>query len=133
MFNLRFQEVIGLLLGPDANEERLGVYYPALDVYENSDGLCVELEIPGVNPDDVNVEVIGRTLMITGMKKDVLANRGVRYVRMERGFGKFTRELDIPERFNLEKIEANFIDGVLKIRVTRAEDGVKKIKRIEIA
>jgi HSP20 family protein len=133
MFNLRFQEVIGLLLGPDANEERLGVYYPALDVYENSDGLCVELEIPGVNPDDVNVEVIGRTLMITGMKKDVLANRGVRYVRMERGFGKFTRELDIPERFNLEKIEAKFIDGVLKIRVTRAEDGVKKIKRIEIA
>ncbi|MGD0822390.1 MAG: Hsp20/alpha crystallin family protein [Desulfomonilia bacterium] len=130
---MRFQEVIGLLLGPDANEERLGVYYPALDVYENSDGLCVELEIPGVNPDDVNVEVIGRTLMITGMKKDVLANRGVRYVRMERGFGKFTRELDIPERFNLEKIEANFIDGVLKIRVTRAEDGVKKIKRIEIA
>jgi HSP20 family protein len=133
MFNLRFQEVIGLLLGPDANEERLGVYYPALDVYENSDGLCVELEIPGVNPDDVNVEVIGRTLMITGMKKDVLANRGVRYIRMERGFGKFTRELDIPERFNLEKIEAKFIDGVLKIRVTRAEDGVKKIKRIEIA
>ena len=133
MFNLRFQEVIGLLLGPDANEERLGVYYPALDVYENSDGLCVELEIPGVNPDDVNVEVIGRTLIITGMKKDVLANRGVRYIRMERGFGKFTRELDIPERFNLEKIEAKFIDGVLKIRVTRAEDGVKKIKRIEIA
>jgi|SRR5208337_3061616 HSP20 family protein len=133
MFNLRFQEVIGLLLGPDANEERLGVYYPALDVYENSDGLCVEVEIPGVNPDDVNVEVIGRTLMITGMKKDVLANKGVRYVRMERGFGKFTRELDIPERFNLEKIEAKFIDGVLKIRVTRAEDGVKKIKRIEIA
>ncbi|MGD0209984.1 MAG: Hsp20/alpha crystallin family protein, partial [Desulfomonilia bacterium] len=111
-------------MGPDANEERLGVYYPALDVYENSDGLCVELEIPGVNPDDVNVEVIGRTLMITGMKKDVLANRGVRYIRMERGFGKFTRELDIPERFNLEKIEAKFIDGVLKIRVTRAEDGV---------
>ncbi|MGO9145438.1 MAG: Hsp20/alpha crystallin family protein [Desulfomonilia bacterium] len=130
---MRFQEVIGLLLGPDANEERLGVYYPALDVYENSDGLCVEVEIPGVNPDDVNVEVIGRTLMITGMKKDVLANKGVRYVRMERGFGKFTRELDIPERFNLEKIEAKFIDGVLKIRVTRAEDGVKKIKRIEIA
>ena len=37
MFNLRFQEVIGLLLGPDANEERLGVCYPALDVFENSE------------------------------------------------------------------------------------------------
>jgi HSP20 family molecular chaperone IbpA len=41
--------------------------------------------------------------------------------------------VDIPERFNLEKIEAKFMDGVLKIRIAKAEDGVKKIKRIEIA
>jgi HSP20 family protein len=133
MFNLKLQEVIGLLLGPDASEERLGVCYPALDVFENAEGLCIEVEIPGVNPDDVNVEVIGRTLIVTGMKKDVLSNKGVRYIRMERGFGKFSRELDVPERFNLEKIEAKFMDGVLKIRIAKAEDGIKKIKRIEIA
>lgn len=133
MFNLRFQEVIGLLLGPDAHEERLGVCYPPLDVYESADGLCVEVEIPGVNPDDVNVEVIGRSLVVTGTKKDAQVNKGIRYIRMERGFGKFTRELDIPERFNLEKIEAKFMDGVLKIRVAKVEEGVKKIKRIEIS
>lgn len=133
MFNLRFQEVIGLLLGPDANEERIGVCYPPLDVYESADGLCVEVEIPGVNPDDVNVEVIGRSLVVTGMKKDAQTSKGVRYIRMERGFGKFSRELDIPERFNLDKIEAKFSDGVLKIRVARVEEGVKKIKRIDIS
>jgi HSP20 family protein len=132
MYNLRFQELIGMLIGPESNEERLGVYYPALDVYECTDELCVEVEIPGVNQEDVNVEVIGRTLMITGMKKDPLVNKGVRYVRMERGFGKFTRELDIPERFNLEKVEAKFVDGVLKIRIARMDDGIKQIKRIEI-
>lgn len=132
MYNLKFQELIGLLLGPDSAEERIGVCYPSLDVYENSQELCVEVEIPGVDPQDVNVEMIGRTLMITGMKKDPLANKGVRYIRLERSFGKFTRELDIPERFNLEKVEARFVDGVLKIRVARADDGVKKIKKIEI-
>ena len=132
MYNLRFQELIGMLIGPESNEERLGVYYPALDVYECTDELCVEVEIPGVNQEDVNVEVIGRTLMITGMKKDLLVNKGVRYIRMERGFGKFTRELDIPERFNLEKVEAKFVDGVLKIRIARIDDGIKQIKRIEI-
>jgi HSP20 family protein len=132
MYNLRFQELIGMLIGPESNEERLGVYYPALDVYECTDELCVEVEIPGVNQEDVNVEMIGRTLMITGMKKDPLVNKGVRYIRMERGFGKFTRELDIPERFNLEKVEAKFVDGVLKIRIARMDDGIKKIKRIEI-
>lgn len=133
MFNLKFQEVIGLLLGPEAHGERLGVFHPAVDVYESPDGLCVEVEIPGVNPDDVNVEVIGRTLVVSGNKKDSLANRGVRYIRMERGFGKFTREFDIPERFNLDKIEARFVDGVLKVRIARIEEGVKKVKRIEIS
>lgn len=56
--------------------------YPPLDVYECADGLCVEMESPGVNPDDVNVEVMGRSLVVTGMKKDAHAARGVRYIRM---------------------------------------------------
>lgn len=133
MFNLRFQEVIGLLLGPDAHEERLGVCYPPLDVYECADGLCVEMEIPGVNPDDVNVEVMGRSLVVTGMKKDAHAARGVRYIRMERGFGKFTRELDIPEQFDLARIEARFVDGILRVRIAKVEGEAKKVKRIEIA
>jgi len=109
------------------------VCYPPLDVYENAEGLCLEVEIPGVNPDDVNVEVIGRSLVVTGTKKDALANKGVRYVRMERSFGRFSRELDIPERFNLDRIEAKFVDGVLKIRVAKVEDGARKIKRIDIS
>jgi HSP20 family protein len=132
MYNLRIQELIGLLLGPEKSEERIGVFYPALDVYENSGELFIEMEIPGVNPDDVNVEVIGRTLMITGHKKYPLVNKDVRYIRIERGFGKFLRELDIPERFNLEGVDAKFTDGILKIRIAQADDGIKKVKRIEI-
>jgi len=131
MYNLRIQELIGLLLGPEKSEERIGVCYPPLDVYENSGDLYVEVEIPGVCPEEVNVEVIGRTLMITGMKKYPLASNDVRYLRIERSFGKFTRELDIPERFNLDEVEAKFAEGVLKIRIAQA-DKTKKIKRIEI-
>jgi HSP20 family protein len=132
MYNLRIQELIGMLLGPEKSEERIGVCYPALDVYENAGELFVEVEISGVSPDDVNVEVMGRTLMITGMKKYPLANKDVRYFRIERSFGKFLRELDIPERFNLDDVEAKFMDGVLKIKIARADDGIKKVKRIEI-
>ncbi|HHO77234.1 MAG TPA: Hsp20/alpha crystallin family protein [Deltaproteobacteria bacterium] len=132
MFNLKFQEVIGFLLGPEGNEERLGVYYPSLDVYENSSELCIEVEIPGVRPEEVNVEVMGRTLIIDGMKRDPLVNKGVRYIRMERGFGKFRRELDVPEVFDLEKIDAKFCDGVLAIKIFRSENKPKTIKRITI-
>ena len=132
MYNLKFQEVIGFLMGPEGASERLGVYYPALDVYENADELCIEIEIPGVNPSEVNVEIVGRSLIISGTKKDPLLNRGARYIRMERGFGKFSRELEIPERFNIEKVEAKFFEGVLKIRIARTDEKVEVIKRITI-
>jgi len=132
MFNLKFQEMMGFLLGPENTEERLGVCYPSLDVYENRDELCIEMEIPGVHQDEVSVEVIGRTLVIAGMKKDPLVNKGIRYIRMERGFGKFRRELDIPGIFDLEKVDARFADGVLVIRIARSENRAKLIKRITI-
>ncbi len=85
-----------------------------------------------MSQEEVNVEVIGRTLVISGMKRDTLANRGVRYIRMERGFGRFRRELDIPEIFDLEKVDARYSDGILKIRIARSDDKAKLVKRIII-
>lgn len=132
MINLKFQEIVGFLLGPDVGEDRLSVYYPAVDVYENTGELCIEMEIPGVSQDDVNVEIIGTILRVSGMKKDPLLNKGVRYIRMERGFGKFGRDLEIPERFDLNKVDAKFKDGVLMIRIARSPQKVEMIKRIEV-
>lgn len=132
MINLKFQEIMGFLLGPEAGEERLGVCYPSIDVYESLEELFVEMEIPGVVPDDVNVEVIGNTLRISGTKNDPLSSGGVRYVRMERSFGKFCRELEISDRFNLEKIDAKFKDGVLTVKIARAEQNAEIIRRIEV-
>jgi len=132
MFNLKFQEVVGFLLGQESHEERLGICYPPLDVYENSNELCIEVEIPGVSQEEISVEVVGRTLVISGMKRDALVNKGVRYIRMERGFGRFRRELDIPEIFDLEKVDARFSDGILNIRIARSDNEAKLIKRIAI-
>jgi HSP20 family protein len=132
MINLKFQEIMGFLLGPEMGEERLGICYPSIDVYESSDDLFIEMEIPGVIQEDVNVEIIGNTLRISGMKKDPLSGGGVRYIRMERSFGGFSRELEIPERFNLEKIDAKFKDGVLTVRIARSEHKVEMVKRIEV-
>ena len=133
MINLKFQEIIGFLLGPEMGEDRPGVCYPSLDVFENQHELCIEMEIPGVNPAEVNVEVAGHMVRITGAKKDMHMNSDIRYIRMERSFGKFSRDLDISDRFNIEKIEANFTDGVLKIKIPRVVDNeIEILKRIEI-
>jgi HSP20 family protein len=132
MINLNFQEIMGFLLGPEMGEERLGICYPSIDLYESSDDLFIEMEIPGVIQEDVNVEIIGNTLRISGMKKDPLAGGGLRYIRMERSFGGFNRELEIPERFDLEKIDAKFKDGVLTVRIARSEHKTEMVKRIEV-
>jgi HSP20 family protein len=132
MINLKFQEIMGFLLGPEMGEERLGICYPSIDVYESSDDLVIEMEIPGVIQEDVNVEIIGNTLRISGMKKDPLSGGGVRYIRMERSFGGFSRELEIPERFNVENIDAKFKDGVLTVRIARSDHKVEMVKRIEV-
>ena len=132
MINLNFQEIMGFLLGPEMGEERLGICYPSIDVYENSDDLFIEMEIPGVIQEDVNVEISGNTLRISGMKKDPLSGGGVRYIRMERSFGRFSRELEIPERFDLEKIDAKFKDGVLTVMIARSEHKIEMVKRIEV-
>jgi len=132
MINLKFQEIVGFLLGPETGEDRLNVYYPALDVYENTSELCIEMEIPGVNQEDVNVEIMGNTIRISGVKKDSFINKGVRYIRMERGFGRFSRDLEIPDRFDLNQVDAKFKDGVLMIRIARSPQKVEVVKRIEV-
>ena len=55
-----------------------------------------------------------------------------KYIRMERSFGRFSRELEIPERFNLEKIDAKFKDGVLTVMIARSEHKIEMVKRIEV-
>ncbi len=115
-----------------SEEERIGAYYPALDVFENEGGLCIEIEIPGVDPDGVNITVLERALTISGKKDDSIENKGLKYLRMERNFGNFRRNLEIPERFDLDKINAKFKDGVLVIKIKRAEVTPDIIKQVNI-
>ncbi|MEA3223309.1 MAG: Hsp20/alpha crystallin family protein [Thermodesulfobacteriota bacterium] len=129
MFDLRFQQIMGFLLGV-SEEERVGAYYPSLDVFENRGRLCIEIEIPDVDPENIEVTVLGRTLNISGKKKDPLESREIKYLRMERSFGRFSRALEIPERFDLDKIDATFRDGVLIVKIGRAELKPEIIKRV---
>ena len=100
--------------------------YPALNVWSNEEGLLVTAEVPGVSQQDIEVNVIGETLTLSGARKpDELPEglkEGARYHRQERGYGKFSRTLQLPFPVTVEKIEANFKNGVLSIRLPRAEE-----------
>lgn len=102
--------------------------YPALNVWTSQDGLSVTAEVPGVPPQDIDISVVGETLTLSGMRKPDELTEGARYHRQERGYGSFTRSIQLPFPVDVAKVEATFKDGVLSIALPRAEaDKPRKI------
>lgn len=102
--------------------------FPALNVWTNQDGAILTAELPGVSPEDLDISVIGETLTLSGERKSDLIEEEVRYHRQERGYGKFTRSLELPFRVDATRVEATFDKGVLHLTLPRAEtDKPKKI------
>ena len=104
------------------NQRRAAPSYPAMNAWSNENGLMITAEVPGVKPEDIDISVIGETLTLTGMRRPDEADESVRYHRQERGYGKFTRTLQLPFPVNVEGVEAGFKNGVLAINLPRAEE-----------
>ncbi|MBN2549085.1 MAG: Hsp20/alpha crystallin family protein [Anaerolineales bacterium] len=96
--------------------------FPALNLWSNADGLVVTAEVPGIDPKDIEINVVGDTLTLSGEREVDEVEQGARYHRQERGFGRFTRSLQLPYSVNVKKVEATFKNGVLHIELPRAEE-----------
>jgi HSP20 family protein len=103
---------------------------PALDVHQTADDIAVSASLAGVKPEDVNITLTGQTLQIRGeFKADEEVKRD-QYLYRERRYGTFNRQLQLPVRVQGEKAHAAFENGVLTLRIPKAED--VKPKEIEI-
>jgi HSP20 family protein len=96
--------------------------YPAMNVWANDDGLVLTTEVPGVNPQDIDISVVGETLTLSGERMPDELKEGSRYHRQERGYGKFTRSVQLPFPVDVNAVEASFKDGVLHVAMPRAEE-----------
>ena len=104
--------------------------YPALNVWTNEDGAVVTAELPGLDPKDLEINVVGRNLTISGTRPADTSDEEARYHRQERGYGSFMRSLELPFAINPGKVEARMDKGVLKVALPRAEED--KPKKISI-
>jgi HSP20 family protein len=114
-----------------ANRARLGVEaapcYPAMNVWTNEDGAITTAELPGFDPDEIEITVEGDTLKVAGSRAPEELGEG-KYHRRERGCGSFTRSFQLPFQVQGDAVEASFERGVLRINLPRAEaDKPKKI------
>lgn len=109
-----------------------GLFKPNLDIRESDKEYTVTLEMPGVNKDDVDVEVRGDALIVRGEKRNEETHEEGQYQYTERSYGSFQRALTLPEDADSENIKANFDNGVLKISLPRQEIGGGERKKVEV-
>jgi len=106
--------------------------YPALNVWDVGDALMVEAEVPGVPKENLEISAIGDELTIKG-RRPPLEGRNLPYHRQERGTGEFTRVITLPADVDADKVEAVVRDGVLSIRLPKAEHAKPRKIAVKLA
>jgi HSP20 family protein len=107
-----------------------GAWMPAMDVFETEDEIVAKLELPGIEPNEVEVQVEDSTLTVSGKREFSSETNEENYHRVERRYGAFTRSIALPQTADVEKVAAKFDKGVLTVEVPKVERA--KPKKIEI-
>jgi HSP20 family protein len=105
-----------------------GIWIPSVDVEETDDAWVVEAELPGVKREDVDIEVRGNEISITGEVKERERDGVLR--RKERRTGRFEYRIEVPGEADANGADASMRDGVLTLRIPKAEES--QARRIEV-
>jgi HSP20 family protein len=104
----------------------------SIDVFEDEIDVIVKAELPGLAKEDLDVNIAGNVITISGEKKAEEKVEKKNYHRLERSYGSFTRTVRLPAETRSEEARASFKDGVLEVRIPKTEEARKKGKKIEI-
>jgi len=126
IFNLRgdinqvFDRMFQFPFDLTRDNQFMGGWVPAIDLYENKDVLTVKAELPGMKKSDIEVSLHDNLLTISGERKQESKEQSSEY-RTERFVGRFQRTFTLPTQVNAEKITAAYEDGVLTVVMPKAE------------
>jgi HSP20 family protein len=109
-----------------------GTWVPAVNVEETANELRLTAELPGLNSDDIELELENNVLTLRGEKDDTreTGDEARRYHVWERRYGSFQRSFTLPRTVKAEEIEAEFVDGVLHVRLPKVPEA--KSRRIAV-
>ncbi|MDD3259181.1 MAG: Hsp20/alpha crystallin family protein [Smithellaceae bacterium] len=103
--------------------------YPAVNIWEKGGSAVITAELPGIDPEKLDISVSGDTVTISGEALRETLAEGEIYLRQERGIGNFKRNIQLPFQINAQEVEARYEKGILVIVLPRVkEDLPKKIK-----
>ena len=113
----RLSDVFG---GRRSGRVTAGVF-PLVNLTEDQEHYYIRAELPGIKSDDLDIQVTANSISIAGSRKIAQEGDGVRYHRREREGGTFSRMLTLPGDIDAEKVDADLVNGVLTVRIAKAE------------
>ena len=102
----------------------------ALDVAETEDDFVVKASLPGINPDDLEITYNNNLLTIKGEFRAEEKTENASYLRQERRYGSFCRQIGLPAGINADKVAASFENGVLTLEMPKAAEA--KVKTVKV-
>jgi len=105
---------------------------PSVDFYVEKDDVVIKAELPGMEKDDIQINLSNHTLTLKGEKKREEKIKEENYICSERAYGSFSRTLELPRDVQGEKVKASFKNGVLEIRLPVAETAKAKTIKVKV-
>lgn len=116
----------------DEQEMSVPTWRPATDILETKDEYVFKMELPGISREEVNIEIEDGTLTVKGEKKEEQEVEKDNFHRYERCYGSFSRSFSLPKNINDTKIVANMKNGILELRIPKAEEAKPKAIPIKV-
>ena len=112
--------------------EEVREWLPSVDVAETDKDIVVKAEIPGIDPNDIDISLANDLLTIKGEKKQEKEEKEENYHLVERSYGVFTRSVRLPGQVQNDRISASYKDGILKVTLPKSEETKKKEIKIKV-
>lgn len=127
----RFEQLFGKVAGKEAMT--LAEWTPLVDITEDEKEYLVKAELPEVKKEDIKVCVQDSTLSITGERKSEKEEKGRKFHRIERSYGRFERSFTLPDDTDPAKVTSEFADGVLKVHLAKTTEAKPQATEIPVA
>lgn len=127
----RMYQNLERIMGPwqYASEDRFQ-FFSGCDIEETEDDFRLHIDMPGMDKEDIDINVTENTVAVSGERKNEAEKKEVSYIRIERRFGRFERIFSLPKKISEENIEAHYDHGVLFLILPKSEKA--KTKHIHI-
>lgn len=121
----RFSDILDEFFNESLNYKN-DSFMPSVDISETENNFEVSVALPGMNKDDINVDLENGRLTVSGERKFENEENGKNFHRVESSFGSFSRSFQLPDTIEEDSVVAKYQDGILNITIDKSEEKVKK-------